>query len=86
MVSYNYVSSEPVTGMMEGRPLFMRDAGYRSLIWRILWRTHLYGSLAALKVGLDILLKEEQVTVDKIYGHGGLFKTPLVGQKILQQL
>ena len=39
--------------------------------------------MAALKVGLDILLKEEQVTVDKIYGHGGLFKTPLVGQKIL---
>ena len=82
MVSYNYVSGEPVTGMMEGRPLFMRMPDTKLNLADFM-RTHLYGSLAALKVGLDILLKEEQVTVDKIYGHGGLFKTPLVGQKIL---
>ena len=82
MVSYNYVSGEPVTGMMEGRPLFMRMPDTKLNLADFM-RTYLYGSLAALKVGLDILLKEEQVTVDKIYGHGGLFKTPLVGQKIL---
>lgn len=46
-------------------------------------RTHLYSSLGALKTGLDILFKEEGVSVRRIMGHGGLFKTPVVGQKIL---
>ncbi len=82
MVAYNYVSGEPVTGMVEGRPLFMRKPDTK-LDLADFMRTHLYGSLAALKAGLDILLKEENVSVDKIYGHGGLFKTPLVGQKML---
>ena len=45
-------------------------------------RTHLYTSLGALKVGMDILLKEEHVQIDKILGHGGLFKTKGVGQRI----
>jgi sugar (pentulose or hexulose) kinase len=46
-------------------------------------RSHLYASLATLKVGCDILFKEENVAVDKLYGHGGLFKTKGVGQGIL---
>ena len=46
-------------------------------------RTHLYSSLAALKIGLDILFKEEGVTLDNLMGHGGLFKTKGVGQKIM---
>ena len=46
-------------------------------------RAHLYGAVAALKIGMDILVKEEQVQVDQIYGHGGFFKTPLAGQRIM---
>ena len=46
-------------------------------------RTHLYASLATLKIGCDILFKEEKVKVDTLYGHGGLFKTKGVGQQIL---
>ena len=46
-------------------------------------RVHLYTALGALKTGLDILLKEENVKLDKILGHGGLFKTKGVGQKIM---
>lgn len=46
-------------------------------------RAHLYASLATLKVGCDILFKEEKVKVDTLYGHGGLFKTKGVGQNIL---
>ena len=46
-------------------------------------RTHLYASLATLKIGCDILFKEEKVKVDTLYGHGGLFKTKGVGQSIL---
>ena len=46
-------------------------------------RVHLYTSLGALKTGMDILLKKEHVKVDSILGHGGLFKTKGVGQRIL---
>jgi sugar (pentulose or hexulose) kinase len=46
-------------------------------------RFNLYSAVSTLKVGLDILLKEEQVKVDKLFGHGGFFKTPEVGQKIM---
>ena len=45
-------------------------------------RMHLYSSLAALKAGLDLLLKEEKVEVDEMFGHGGLFRTKGVGQRI----
>jgi sugar (pentulose or hexulose) kinase len=46
-------------------------------------RTHLFSSLGALRIGLDILFKQEQVTIDQILGHGGFFKTEGVGQKIM---
>jgi sugar (pentulose or hexulose) kinase len=46
-------------------------------------RMHLLSALATMKIGLDILTAEENIRVDKIYGHGGFFKTPGVGQKIL---
>ena len=82
LMAFNYFSGEPVTGFEEGRPLFVRQPDSRLSLGNFM-RTHLYASLAALKVGLDILFCEEDVKVDKIYGHGGLFKTPLVGQKIL---
>mgnify|MGYP000721347920 CR=1 FL=1 len=46
-------------------------------------RSHLFTSVGALKLGMDILLKEEGVVVDKILGHGGFFKTKGVGQKVM---
>ena len=46
-------------------------------------RSHLYSAMAALKIGNDILLKEEKVQVDSLMGHGGLFKTPVVGQQLM---
>ena len=58
----------------------MPDAGFTLANFM---RSHLYASLAALKVGLDILFKEEHVSVERICGHGGLFKTKGVGQGIL---
>ena len=82
LMAFNYYSGEPVTGFCEGRPLFIRRPDSQMTLANFM-RTHLYSSLGALKVGLDILLREEDVRIDKIYGHGGLFKTPLVGQKVL---
>lgn len=82
LLSYCYFSGEPVTGFEEGRPLFVRDVDCKFTLSNFM-RTHLYSSLAALKIGLDILFKEEKVQADKIFGHGGLFKTKGVGQRIM---
>jgi len=82
LLSYNYFSGEGVTGLDEGRPLFMRrpDASFTLANFM---RMHLLSSLSTLKIGLDILTKEEGLEVEKIYGHGGFFKTPVVGQRML---
>lgn len=82
LMAYNYVSGEPVTGLEEGRPLFVRSANDRFSLANFM-RANLYASVAVLKIGNDILFKEENVQVDRITGHGGLFKTKGVGQKVL---
>ena len=82
LLSYCYYSGEPVTGFDEGRPLFARTPESKFSLANFM-RTHLYSALGVLKVGLDILFKQENVTVDKILGHGGFFKTEGVGQKIM---
>ena len=81
LVAYNYLSGEHITGMEEGRPLFARlpDANFTLANFM---RTHLYAALASLKIGMEILV-EEKVEIDAIFGHGGLFKTRGVGQRML---
>ena len=81
LLSYNYLSGEPVTGFAEGALVFARTASADFNLGNFM-RMHLYSALAALKVGLDILLKEEGVRVDEMLGHGGFFKTEGVGQSI----
>ena len=81
IVSYNFFSGEPVAGFEEGRPLFARRPDSTFNLANFM-RSNLYSALATLKIGLDILLKEEQVPLDTMYGHGGFFKTPVVGQKM----
>lgn len=82
LLAYNYFSGEHVTGFNEGRPLFARTPDAKFNLANFM-RVHLFTALGALKTGLDILLKEEDVQVDEILGHGGLFKTKGVGQSIL---
>ncbi len=82
LLAYNYFSGEHVTGFDEGRPLFVRTPNSKFNLANFM-RVNLYTSLGALKVGLDILLKEEDVKIDRVTGHGGLFKTKGVGQSIL---
>lgn len=82
LLAYNYFSGEHITGFEEGRPLFVRTPESRFNLSNFM-RVHLFTALGALKTGLDILLKEEGIKVDKVYGHGGLFKTKGVGQKIM---
>jgi sugar (pentulose or hexulose) kinase len=82
LLSFNYFSGEGVTDLDAGRPLFARfpDANFNLANFM---RTHILSALATLKIGLDILTQTEGVEVDKLYGHGGFFKTPVVGQRML---
>lgn len=82
LLAYNYLSGEHVTGLEEGRPLFVRTPDSKFNLANFM-RTHLFTSLGALKVGMDILLIDEKVEIDSILGHGGLFKTKGVAQSIL---
>ena len=82
LMAYNYVSGEPVTGFAEGRPLFMRSATDKFNLANFM-RAQLYAAIGVLKIGNDILFKEEHVKIDRITGHGGYFKTPGVGQRML---
>ncbi len=82
ILAYNYVSGEPVTGLADGRPLFVRSANDKFNLANFM-RAQLYGAIAVLKVGNDVLFKQEHVAVDRITGHGGYFTTPVVGQKML---
>ena len=82
LLAYNYFSGEHITGFNEGRPLFARKPDSKFNLANFM-RVNLFTALGALKVGFDILLKNEDVKIDKIYGHGGLFKTKGVGQGIL---
>lgn len=82
LLAYNYFSGEHITGFEEGRPLFVRTPDSRFNLANFM-RVHLFTSLGALKTGMDILLKQEGVTLDKMMGHGGLFKTKGVGQRVM---
>ena len=82
MVAYNYLAGEPITDLDEGRPLFLRSPETTFNLATFM-RTHLFASLATLRIGMDILQKDEKVPLDEMFAHGGLFKTPGVGQRLL---
>lgn len=81
ILPYGYYSGENITMINEGRPILLRTAKSRFNLANLM-RAHLYTSLGAVKIGLDIL-HEEGVAVDRVMGHGGFFKTRGVGQRYL---
>ena len=82
LLAYNYFSGEHLTGLEEGRPLFVRTPESRFTLANFM-RVHLFSALGSLKIGLDILFEQEKVQIDQILGHGGFFKTKAVGQKMM---
>ncbi len=82
LLSYGYYSGEGITHLNEGRPIFARQPDSNFNLANFM-KSHLYSSLGAVKLGLDILLKQEHMAVDRIMGHGGLFKTKGVAQRYL---
>lgn len=82
LLAYGFLSGENIVDVPEGRPMVVRTPKSRFNLANFM-RANLYAALGALKVGMDILVKEEKVQVEQIYGHGGFFKTPVVGQRIM---
>lgn len=82
LLAYGYFSGEGITHLNEGRPMFMRTPDSKFTLANFM-RVHLYTSLGAVKLGMDILMKEENVKLEKMLGHGGLFKTKGVAQRYL---
>jgi sugar (pentulose or hexulose) kinase len=82
LLAFNYVSGEHITHLEEGRPMFVRTPESRFTLANFM-RTHLFSSLGALKIGMDILFEQEHVKIDQLLGHGGFFKTKEVGQRMM---
>ena len=82
LVSVNYLSGEHMTGFHEGRPLLIRTPDSRFTPENFM-RSLLFSAMATLKIGMNILTEDEGVTLSKLLGHGGLFKTAVVGQKLM---
>ncbi|MDN4473404.1 xylulokinase [Demequina zhanjiangensis] len=81
LLAYNYLSGEPITGMAEGRPLFVRTPGSRLTLANFM-RTQLYGAFGTLSIGMKVL-HDEGVKLDSMFAHGGMFRTAGVAQRLL---
>ena len=77
----NYMAGEGVTHLDEGRPMVVRRPDSKFTLANF-FRATLYSTMSTLKIGMDILAKEH-AAIDSLTGHGGLFKTPVVGQKYM---
>jgi sugar (pentulose or hexulose) kinase len=82
LTSFNYYAGEPITGLDEGRPLLVRAPDSRFTLENLM-RTLLFSALGTLKIGMDILTEKEGVRLDRLLGHGGLFKTKGVAQSLM---
>ncbi len=81
LMNYNFLAGEPVVGLNEGKPLFVRKNDAKMTLANF-WKAQIYASLATIAVGMEIL-REENVEITEMCGHGGFFKTPEVGQRAM---
>jgi sugar (pentulose or hexulose) kinase len=81
-MAFNYLSGEPITELEEGRPLFLRTPD-SALSLANFMRVQLFAALATLRIGMDVLQRDEGVPLDRMFAHGGLFKTKGVAQGLL---
>jgi len=82
LLAYNYFAGEPITQLTSGRPLFVRTSDSRFTLANFM-RAHLLSMLCSLRLGMDILSKQEAVRIEGLLGHGGLFKTERVAQQMM---
>ncbi|MBS6896929.1 FGGY-family carbohydrate kinase [Bifidobacterium catenulatum] len=82
LINYPFRSGEFLAGLPEGRPLFVRGPEARMSLGNFM-RAQLFSAFSPVKIGMDVMTKNEGVAVDSLVGHGGIFTTPKVAQKIL---
>ena len=82
LINYPFRSGEFLAGLPEGRPLFARGPEARMSLGNFM-RAQLFSAFSPVKIGMDVMPKDEGVAVDSLVGHGGIFTTPKVAQKIL---
>ncbi len=82
VLAYNFLSGEPVAGVEQGRPMYFRTPDGKFNLANFM-RAQLYSAMATLKIGMDILTNNEKVPVDRLMGHGGLFKVEGVAQQYM---
>ena len=82
LVNYPFRSGEFLAGLPEGRPLFARNPEAAMTLGNFM-RAQLFSAFSPVKIGMDVMTKDEHVQVDSLVGHGGIFTTPKVAQKIL---
>ena len=82
LMAFNYLSGEPITELEEGRPLFLRSPDSTFTLATFM-RVQLYSALATLRIGMDVLQRDEGAALDRMFAHGGLFKTKGVAQRLL---
>jgi sugar (pentulose or hexulose) kinase len=81
LLAYNHLAGEPIAGLTEGRPLFVRTPDSRLNLANVM-RAHLYGVFGTLSLGMRVLT-EEGVKLDRMSAHGGMFRTAGVAQRFL---
>jgi sugar (pentulose or hexulose) kinase len=81
LLAYNYLAGEPITGLDEGRPLVVRTPGSRLTLANFA-RTQIYGVFGTLALGMRVLAAED-VALDAMFAHGGMFRTEGVAQRLL---
>lgn len=81
LLAYNHLSGEPIAGLSEGRPTIVRTPDSRLTLANLM-RTQIYGVFATLSLGMRVLA-DEGVAIDTMFGHGGLFRTAGVAQRML---
>lgn len=82
LLAINYLSGEHITHFEEGRPLFVRTPESRFTLANFM-RVHMFSALGALKIGMELLFEQERVRIERVFGHGGFFKTREAGQRIM---
>nr|WP_314148391.1 FGGY-family carbohydrate kinase [uncultured Leifsonia sp.] len=81
LLAYNQLAGEPIAGLAEGRPLVVRTPDSRFTLGSFM-RAQLYGVFGTLALGMRVLAREG-VALDRMFGHGGVFRTAGVAQRFL---
>ncbi len=82
LLSYGFHSGEHGLNLAKGCPMFIHPTNAQFNLANFM-RSQLYFCFAAMKLGIDILLQQEKVNISQILGHGGIFKTQGIAQKVL---